>query len=136
VNTLTMQQPFRDETREILDLIKAYFAAPGPHQRTVYTGDQTPLSFDGKLPFIRTDRVGGATRSGSEHTDRPVQDVDVYAATRADAKEIAQLIEQLLLSRPHPIDHCAVLMAPQRVEWVEDSKIRRFYASYHLALRR
>lgn len=136
MNGLIMQPPFRDETREVLDIIKAFFAAPGPEQRVVYTGDQTPVSFEGKLPFIRSDRVGGATRPGNEHTDRPVQDVDVYASTRAEAKNVAQLVEQLLLSRPHPIDSCTVLMSPQRVEWVEDSKIRRFYASYHLGLRR
>jgi hypothetical protein len=136
MNTLTMQEPFRDETKEVLDIIKAYFAAPGPEQRTIFTGDQTPTSLEGKLPFIRADSVGGSTRPGAEHTDRPVVDVDVLATTRAEAKRIAQVIEQLLLSRPHPIDSCSVLMRPQRVEWVEGVPIRRFYASYHLGLRR
>jgi hypothetical protein len=133
--TPPLQAPFRDETQAVLNIIKAYFAAAGPQQRTIYTGDRTPTTFEGKLPFIRADRVGGATRD--RVSDRPVVDVDVYASTRSDAKAIAQLVEQLLMSAPHPIDNCAVLMAPQRVEWAEGTgDIRRFYASYHLSLRR
>lgn len=125
-----MQESFRDETAAVLGVIEGYFAT----RRVIHTGDETPTSFTNVLPFVRADRVGGASRDGV--TDRPVVDVDVYASTRREAKEIAQLIEQLLLSRPSPIDSCTVLMAPQRVKWVEDSPIRRFYASYHLGLRR
>lgn len=136
MNVLEIQKPFRDEEAIVLDAIRSYFGAAGPEHRTVYTGDETPTSFEGRLPFIRAGRVGGAPRAGEEHTDRPVIDVDVYATTRSEAKTIANLITQLLLSRPHPIDHCAVLMAPQRVTWVEGQTIRRFYASYHLGLRR
>lgn len=128
-----MQAPFRDEEAIVLTLIRDFFAGRG---LTVAVGDETPESFDGKLPFVRAGRVGGAPRAGAEHTDRPVVDVDVYAATRKQAKEMAQLIEQLLLSTPHPIDSCNVLMSPQRVQWVEGQPIRRFYASYHLGLRR
>lgn len=130
-----MQVSFRDETAAVLAIVEAYFAAPGPEQRTIFTGDETPRDgFDSELPYVRIDRVGGATREGI--TDRPVVDVDVYASTRAEAKRIAQIIEQLLLSRPHPIDTCTVLMAPQKVKWVDGVPIRRFYASYHLGLRR
>lgn len=127
--------PFRDEEAELFELIDKYLEAKWPDP--VYSGDETPdAGLDGKMPYVRLGRVGGATRPGAEHTDRPVVDVDVYASTRRDAKRIAQLIEQFLISCPHPIDSCTVLMAPQRVTWVEGVPVRRFYASYHLGLRR
>ncbi len=127
--------PFRDEEAEVLTIIETYFAGL---QRTVYTGDQTPedTPLDEVLPFIRVGRVGGAPIRGSEHTDRPVIDIDVLASTRREAKEIGKLIEQLLLSAPHPIDDCNVLMSSQRVPWVEGSPVRRMYASYQLSFRR
>lgn len=127
---------FRDEEAVVLDQIEAYYRDENP--RTVYTGDQTPNDDDlvDVLPFIRIGRVGGAPRRGDEHTDRPVIDVDVLAKTRAEAKQIAKEIEQLLLAARHPIDTCNVLMSAQRVPWVEGVPIRRFYASYQLGLRR
>ena len=125
---------YRDEELVVLEQIQAYFFSKG---RTVYTGDQVPDdNLESQLPFIRVGRTGGAPIQGAEHTDRPVVDVDVLAETRAEAKQIAKEIEQLLLSRPHPIDKANVLMSPQRVPWVEGIPIRRFYASYHLSLRR
>ena len=127
---------FRDEEAVVLDLIEGYFAKLN---RVVYTGDQTPAdtSLDQVLPFIRVGRTGGAPIRGSEHTDRPVIDIDVLADTRREAKEIGKLIEQLLLSAPHPIDDCNVLMSSQRVPWVENSsRIQRMYSSYQLSFRR
>jgi hypothetical protein len=125
---------YRDEELVVLEQIQAYFFSRG---RTVYTGDQVPDdNLESQLPFIRVGRTGGAPIQGAEHTDRPVVDVDVLANTRGEAKQIAKEIEQLLLSRPHPIDKANVLMSPQRVPWVEGIPIRRFYASYHLSLRR
>jgi hypothetical protein len=125
---------FRDEEAEILALIKAYYAAKS---EIVFAGDQTPdKDLESKLPFIRVGRTGGAPIRGSEHTDRPVIDIDVLASTRAQAKRIAQEIEQLLLSAPHPLDNVNVLMSPQRVPWVEGVPIRRMYASYQASLRR
>lgn len=125
---------YRDEEAVVLDAIETYFSTIGT---TVYTGDQVPdNSLETQLPFIRVGRTGGAPIQGAEHTDRPVVDIDVLASTRAEAKLIAKQVEQLLLSRPHPIDKCNVLMSPQRVPWVEGVPIRRMYASYHLSLRR
>jgi hypothetical protein len=128
--------PFLDEELEVMNLLEAYFTSLG---EAVYTGDQTPNDkrLAEVLPFIRVGRVGGAPVRGDEHTDRPVVDIDVLAGTRADAKRIAKLVEQFLMSRPKPIDDCNVLMSPQRVPWVEGvSGIVRMYASYHLSFRR
>lgn len=126
--------PFRDEEAEVLALIDHYFTVTAPE--TVYSGDRTPDDVEANLPFVRVGRVGGAPDRTQEHTDKPVVDIDVLATTRGQAKRIAQVVEQLLMSHPHPIDDCNVLMGPQRVEWAEDSPIQRFYASYHLSLRR
>lgn len=125
--------PFRDEEAEVLDIIEAYFKARG---RTVYTGTETPEGdeLQRSLPFVRAGRVGGAPDHPSY--DQPVVDIDVLARTRREAKQVAKEVEQLMISRPHPIDTCNVLMSPQKVEWQEGSPIRRFYASYHLSLRR
>lgn len=132
-----MQPNFRDEERVVLDIIGEWYN-PAGYPPVVYTGTETKAGkeFERSLPFVRVGRTGGAPRRGEEHTDAPVVDIDVLATTRAEAKDIAATIQQLLLSRPHPIDTCNVLMAPQKVEWQEGSPIRRFYASYHLALRR
>lgn len=126
---------FRDEESEVLDLIEAYFAGKG---RTVYTGLETPdTALETRVPYIRVGRTGGAPVRGSEHTDRPVLDVDVITYDdRAGAKQIAKEIEQLLMSAPRPLDRVNVLMSPQKVPWVEGSKFRRYYASYQLSLRR
>lgn len=126
---------FRDEEKEVRELIKAYFAG---NVELVYTGYETPdTALEQSCPFIRVGRVGGAPIRGSEHTDRPVIDIDVITYDdRATAKRIAKEIEQLLLSRPHPLDDVNVLMSPQKVPWVEGSLFRRFYASYQCSLRR
>jgi hypothetical protein len=60
----------------------------------------------------------------------------VFSSTRAEAKLMSNEILQLLLSAPHPIDNCNVLIGPQKLPWVEGIPIRRMFASYHLDLRR
>jgi hypothetical protein len=131
--TQAILPPFRDEEAEVLDLITAYFAGLNIE---IWADTETP---DGdkiqhRLPFVRVGRVGGAP--DTRWDDRPVVDIDVLARTRGEAKQISGQILQLLVSTPHPIDFCNVLMAPQKVEWQEGSPIRRMYASYHLSMRR
>lgn len=126
--------PFRDVEAIVLDQIDALFEwAAGEH-----TGDQTPgdEALDTTLPFVRVGRTGGAPIRGSEHTDRAVIDVDVFARTRAEAFEISKRIEQLLMARRAPLDDVNVLMSPQRVPWVEGVPITRLYASYQVSTRR
>ncbi len=125
--------PYRDAELVVVRAIQAWFsvnyAAPVKVGTLTLPGER----FESSLPFIRVGRVGGAP---IDNSDRPVIDVDVLAETRDQAYTIAQLVMQLMMSAPHPIDDCRVLMAPQRVEWVEGSTVRRFYASYQLGLRR
>lgn len=127
-----MMPPFHDEERIVLDLLRGFFA-DSPHP--VFVGNETPNAnkFNESLPFVRAARVGG----NSDYTeDHPVIDIDVLARTRDEAKGIAGVIQSVMMSCPHPIERCNVLMAPQKVEWQEGSPIRRFYASYHLTLGR
>lgn len=132
-----MLPAFRDTEAVILDLLDTWFNPAGYDpvvfmDTETYSGDR----FNAAIPFIRVGRTGGAPRRGDEHTDAPVIDIDVLARTRGEAKDIADTIQQILVSTPYPIDTCNVLMSPQKVEWQEGSPLRRFYASYHLALRR
>jgi hypothetical protein len=125
---------FRDEEMVVINLVKAYYLSKG---KTVYTGIETPdTGLETKLPFIRIGRVGGAPARGAEHTDRPVVDVDVFSSKRSEAKLMSNEILQLLISAPHPIDNCNVLIGPQKLPWVEGIPIVRLFASYHLDLRR
>lgn len=123
-----------DEERIVMDLIEAWFNPPG-YPVVVYTGTETipGRDFEASLPFVRVGRVGGAPDGPDDH---PVVDIDVLSKTRAEAKDIANTIMALLESKPHPINEINVLMAPQKVNWIEGSPIRRFYASYHLTFRR
>lgn len=125
---------YRDAEAVALDQIEAHFEwQPGVH-----TGDQTPAdeALEAALPFVRVGRTGGAPIRGSEHTDRPVIDIDVFASTRSESFRIAKEIEQLMLARRHPFDDVNVLMSPQRIPWVDGVPIVRFYASYQASLRR
>jgi len=130
---------YRDEEAVVMDAIEAFYAG----RRTIELGDQTPddeplgAVLARAEAFVRVGRTGGAPIRGGEHTDRPVVDIDVMTQGSSRlAKLIANEIEQLLLSRPHPIDDCNVLMGPQRVPWVEGTPIVRMYASYQLSFRR
>lgn len=133
---------FRDEEDEVMDLLESYFSDELLGNRSIAVGTETPDNLPAALvgveAFVRIGRVGGASVRGDEHTDRPVVDVDVLGMRRRNAKDIAKMIEQFLHSKPHPIDSCSTLIAPQKVEWAEATEpgVKRYYASYHLNLRR
>lgn len=128
---------FRDEEDELLPLIRDYFATL---DLTIALGTETPDDLPAALAgvdvFVRIGRVGGATQDNI--SDRPVVDVDTLGLVRRKTKDAARLIEQFLISKPHPIDSCNVLIGPQKVEWAEatEPNVKRYYASYHLNLRR
>lgn len=142
-----MTQPlatFRDaelvlagESQELPGLLPVFLDCP-----VDWVDIEHPPELENKLRsdwdyFVRVSRVGGATPD--RVTDRPVLDVDVMSTSRRTARTVAARIEQFLLSAPHPIDRCNVLMAPQMVPWISrdaETVVRRFYASYHLSLRR
>lgn len=96
-----------------------------------------PPDLQQMLPVIRVRRLGGGD---DRWTDSPRADVEVYAATRAVAVPLAELLRQRLLSGPHAtghgvIDRAVTEVGPQEIPY-EDQDIRLVTATYRVALRR
>lgn len=110
-----------------------------------------------KLPTDLKDRINpSAGPPGSFHrvyrfagpddgiTDRPVVGIDTFAGTRAVGFPSAEQVRQLMIAAPHTIvtatgtvvlDSVTTAESPHEVPW-GDSAVRRWVASYRLALRR
>ena len=89
-----------------------------------------------KLPFIRAARIGGAD---DLITDHPRLTVDVFAETRAQARDISETIRQRLTSGPNRVgevllDKAITLVGPQEIPW--SPAVRRYSASYQVSVRR
>lgn len=125
------------ESDELPGLLPVFLGCPVAWVDIEHPPELEYLLANGQLYFVRVSRVGGA--SPDRITDRPVIDVDVMSTSRSMARTVAANIEQFLESVPYPIDRCNTLMAPQMVPWISrdaETTVRRFYASYHLSLRR
>lgn len=93
------------------------------------------------MPAIRVWRTGG----GDQYIeDRPVVDIDVFAATYAAGTTLAEQVRQRTIATPYVvtvggdpvvIDHAVTSSAPREIPW-GDTGVRRWIASYTLALRR
>lgn len=111
---------------------------------------RTPKDLQARLPFVRVTKPSG---SDDRITDRATIDVDVYAATRAEAMRIANVIREHLTSQPHRvvipegvmvIDRARTVVAPfdppppspTSDGTVMDPNIRRVAASYSISARR
>lgn len=69
------------------DIITAYLDAALPQ---VSVGTATPKNLAERLPFVQVRRIGGV--ADSVVIDRPRLDIDVWAATREQAQDTAQLV--------------------------------------------
>lgn len=101
------------------------------------TGTVTPKDLQAHLPFIRCRRFGG---SDDRFTDTARVDVDVLAATRAEAVQVAEAVRQRLISHPARVgtvvlDRITTTTAPREVPW-EDPNVRRLTATYTVLARR
>lgn len=81
--------------------------------------------------------IGG---SGDRISDHPRVDVEVFAATRAVAKPLAETIRQRLIYGGHRtahgvIDRATTEVGPQKLPY-EDPDVRRWSATYRLSTRR
>lgn len=88
------------------------------------------------LPFIRIGRIGG---TDDLITDRPRITIDVFSATRAEARAISETIRQRLIYDPARIDSVIfdktiTLVGPQEIPW--SPAVRRYSASYQVSVRR
>lgn len=123
--------PFPDVERALLDLIAPLLGS------AEQTGTETPADLQQRLPFGRVTRVGGPDDGIS---DRAVVDVDVFAATRSQAYDIAESVRQLLLAAPHAVagvvlDSVGTIVGPRELPWA-DENVRRWSATYRAVARR
>jgi hypothetical protein len=102
------------------------------------TGTVLPDGLPDALPFVRTRRIGG-TDDGV--TDRARVVVDVLAATRGQAWDVARHLQQHMLSGPRAvpgagiIDRATTDVGPQDAPY-EDVRVRLVTATYNVSSRR
>ena len=92
------------------------------------------------LPVIRVTRVSG--EDSDYRLDHPIIDVDVFAATRADASTLSRQVQDLLrnhLPFEDAVQPTGVVTAVGTVvgpRWLPDSNtnLRRFQASYEITV--
>lgn len=99
-----------------------------------------PVDLDDILPVIRVTRISGTNRD--YRLDRPIVDVDVFAADRAGASALSGVVRDLLHDhlpyedavQPTGVVTSVVTIAGPR--WLPDPNIRlrRFHATYELCV--
>ena len=93
-----------------------------------------------QLPVVRIQRISGANRD--YRLDRPIVDVDVYGATRAQAASVSEQIRDLLvngLQYADSVQPTGVVTSVETViagRWLPDpdTSLRRYNASYELCV--
>lgn len=102
------------------------------------TGTVLPTDLPSKVPFVRPRRIGGAD---DRVTDVARVVIDVFAASRAQAWEVARLLQQRMISGPRLvpgvgiIDRATTNTGPQDAPY-EDERVRLVTAIYDVSSRR
>jgi hypothetical protein len=125
---MTVLAPFSDVERAVGDLVADLGA----------TGSETNITLQSTLPYIRIRRIGG---TDDRVTDSARVDVHVYDADASDAKDIADLIRQRLISGPSMtsrgvIDRARTDVGPQTIPADDTADIRQVVATYRISMRR
>lgn len=125
------------------DVVQDFVVAQIDDVSDANIGSRIPSAgLSGRLPFVRVNHWNGES---DRFATRPVVDLDVFAATYADAGRIARAIEAKLLGYPFRVssggrsvlvDSVQVLTETTEVEWQQDSTIRRFQGTYQFSIRR
>ncbi len=100
-----------------------------------HTGTETPDDLQDRLPFVRVRRVTG---DSTWLNDRPVVEVDVFAATQDVAWRLAEDIRDYLVGPPPPLpllDRIDCEQGPRELPWA-DGRVRRWGADYRVTSRR
>lgn len=102
------------------------------------TGTQTPANVEDVLPFLRVACYGG---SDDRITDMSRVDVDAFAATKAAASMLAEVVRQRLTGRPHlaggaVLDRVRTGTKPHYVSYVDNPPPWRYTAAYSITARR
>lgn len=102
-----------------------------------HTGIRTPKNLEEVLPFARIMRFGGASDQLNDHAR---VEIDVFAATYAEAEELAERIRERMVGPPPAVrvfDRVDCMTAPRELPWgEEDGDVRRFGAEYAITARR
>lgn len=108
-----------------------------------HIGVETPADPTGSLtwlPFIRVGVFGG---SDNLITDTSRLDVETFAATRAEARDLAEAARQRMLNAGAPhvgagfvLDHVVTDTRPHYVPYVDDPPPYRYTAAYTATARR
>lgn len=102
-------------------------------------GGETPKTLQSDVPYLRITRTGGS----DDHmvTDRASVSVDVFAASRSDAKTIAGQVRQMLLNElPAATDHgildrATTQAGPTPLPPTDSDNLRLAVASYLVSMR-
>lgn len=99
---------------------------------------ELPATLDGVLPVVQVARIGGPV--GQLGLDAPNVDVDCYAATRIDARNLAYRVNGLVLGLRNSASTDGVVFAARSDNgpaWrpYDNLGLRRFGASYTLSIR-
>lgn len=102
----------------------------------VDAGNRTPSDLLAKLIYVRVTNIGGPR----DHlTDSPRVDIDVFAGSRDDARDAAEMIDTALRPRVRVgsaiIDSVRTVTSPRELPW-SNEKIKRYSATYAIGLRR
>lgn len=127
-----------DVEKRMLDWLKATFPdlADEPGDVDTHVGTETPVSFDGRLPFVRAYKPDGA----AYYLEQDAQiEVDVFASGRQVSYDLSEEIQARLQRLPLVlsglrVDRVDVDMTPVKLPW-DNSKVVRFGATYTLSVR-
>ena len=100
-----------------------------------HTGTEAPDDLQDRLPFVRVRRITG---DSDRLNDRPVVEVDVFAATQDLAWRLAEDIREYLVGPPPPhplLDRIDCEQGPRELPWA-DQRLRRWGADYRVTSRR
>lgn len=131
-------KPYPDTAEAVMLLMEQWYPDEfGPQPDGFRTGRVFPPNVQGKLPFGRVTDIGG---NDDGLTDYPLIDVDILAATFAQARDLSKGIQARLLGYPWRagstvIDKVRTAMRPHAVPWDDDNTFR-FYSSYKISARR
>lgn len=130
----TILAPFPDVEDQLIKRLAVYL---GESAVVRNTADELTKTIAAGKRLVRVERIGGP-RSSFE--DRPLLQIDSFAASRPLGYALSEQIDQFMLATPIRlsiaiIDTVSVSVAPRRVPWDNDN-IRRFSASYRATLRR
>lgn len=110
----------------------------GTHCLTDLPHDFQNLNGDtGILPVCVVDRISGAELLGSPMLDRPILDIDVYAADRGTAQRLSELARHALTRLPGQrienvvFGRARTVVGPRQLP-TANPELRRYSANYEL----